>query len=155
MSNHSASGQLEGWQLEDNKRSSWDIFWTCLSTILACTWTTLHVKPIKRDRNSFYFTWYKSLFFLGCLLAPEFMAGWALEETRLADHVAKRCNKAFNKKGKKEPGRKRSAHENEIKSLRDSHWGRIQGFCLISNAFYFKRRTAGRSQFFMRILFFS
>lgn len=30
----SNSTALEGWRLDDNTRSSWDIFWTCVSTIL-------------------------------------------------------------------------------------------------------------------------
>ncbi|KAL4762784.1 uncharacterized protein BDW70DRAFT_158393 [Aspergillus foveolatus] len=41
-----SSTALEGWTFNDNSRSSWDIVWTCLTTIFACTWTVLHMSEI-------------------------------------------------------------------------------------------------------------
>lgn len=33
----SASTGLRSWQLDTNNRSTWDIVWSCSSTIFACT----------------------------------------------------------------------------------------------------------------------
>lgn len=61
---------LEGWQFDDDSHSSWDILWTCLSTIFACTWTALHLAVPRRDNPTIYNGYIKFLLFIGALLAP-------------------------------------------------------------------------------------
>ena len=91
----SNSTALEGWQFNDNSRSSWDILWTCLSTILACTWTALHISVPKRDESDAAYTFWKLAAWMGSVLAPELMAGTAAEERWRAKAIAARCNAAF------------------------------------------------------------
>ncbi|KAJ5126582.1 hypothetical protein N7448_007361 [Penicillium atrosanguineum] len=91
----SDSTALEGWQFNDNSRSSWDILWTCLSTIFACTWTALHLSVPKRDQSDTVYTIGKLIAWIGAVLAPELMAGIAAEERWRARAIAARCNAAF------------------------------------------------------------
>lgn len=110
---------LQGWTFDDNSRSSWDILWTCLSTIFACTWTALHLAVPGRDKPAVYNGCLKFLFFIGALLAPEFMAGLAAEELSGARLVAANCNAAFD--------------HVENAELPASRWRVIHGFCVKMN----------------------
>ncbi|KAJ5919757.1 hypothetical protein N7454_009592 [Penicillium verhagenii] len=112
----SNSTALEGWQVDGDSRSSWDILWTCLSTILACTWTALHPSVPKRDESESYLILWKILGLIGAVLAPELLAGMAAEEFCQARAVVARCNAAFCKLSIESPTSKfRSikAHEEE------------------------------------------
>ncbi|KAJ5578006.1 uncharacterized protein N7459_006970 [Penicillium hispanicum] len=91
----SNSTALDGWQFNDNSRSSWDILWTCLSTILACTWTALHMNVPKRHQTELYYIFIKGLSWIGAVLAPEIMCGVAAEELLYARSIVARCNAAF------------------------------------------------------------
>ncbi|KAJ5536215.1 hypothetical protein N7513_009401 [Penicillium frequentans] len=93
----SNSTALEGWQFDDDSRSSWDIFWTCLSTILACTWTALHLGVPKRDDTESRRIIWKLISWICAVLAPELMAGLAAEELLRARAIVARCNTAFCK----------------------------------------------------------
>ncbi|KAJ5947826.1 hypothetical protein N7466_000841 [Penicillium verhagenii] len=93
----SNSTALEGWQVDGDSRSSWDILWTCLSTILACTWTALHPSVPKRDESESNLILWKIMGFIGAVLAPELMAGMAAEEFCHARAIVARCNAAFCK----------------------------------------------------------
>ncbi|KAJ5992305.1 hypothetical protein N7451_008029 [Penicillium sp. IBT 35674x] len=93
----SNSTALEGWQFDDNSRSSWDIFWTCLSTILACTWTALHLAVPKRDDTESTQIIWKLISWICAVLAPELMAGLAAEELLRVRAIVARCNTAFCK----------------------------------------------------------
>ncbi|KAJ5649432.1 uncharacterized protein N7484_003155 [Penicillium longicatenatum] len=89
------STALEGWQFDDDSRSSWDIFWTCLSTILACTWTALHLAVPSRESNESWQIFRKLQVWICAILAPELMAGLAAEGLCRAMAVVARCNAAF------------------------------------------------------------
>ncbi|KAJ5912859.1 hypothetical protein N7504_001742 [Penicillium tannophilum] len=93
----SNSTALEGWQLDDDSRSSWDIFWTCLSTIFACTWTALHLAVPKRDDTESTQIIWKLISWICAVLAPELMAGLAAEELLRVRAIVARCNAAFCK----------------------------------------------------------
>lgn len=130
----SNSTALEGWQLDDNTRSSWDIFWTCVSTILACTWTALHISVPTRDETQTVYLWWKAAAWVGTILAPEFMAGTAAEELWQARSAVARCNAAFRIVNS-EPGDPDSSEAPETSKTEefDDRWGTAQGFCLGMN----------------------
>ncbi|KAJ5615831.1 hypothetical protein N7537_000945 [Penicillium hordei] len=130
----SNSTALEGWQLDDNTRSSWDIFWTCVSTILACTWTALHISVPTRTETQAVFLWWKAAAWVGTILAPEFMAGTAAEELWQARSAAARCNDAFrivNSEGG-DSGSSEVPKTPKTEEF-DGRWGTVQGFCLGMN----------------------
>ncbi|RHZ46938.1 hypothetical protein CDV55_100331 [Aspergillus turcosus] len=114
---------LEGWQLDGSDRSSWDILWTCLSTILACTWTALHVHVFE-DHG---FTTIKSLSWIAAILGPELMAFKAVQEFWEVKHMVARCNSAqlTTDSGK------RTKTPAEITTRRSrTPWTLVQGFCI-------------------------
>ncbi|KAJ5834694.1 hypothetical protein N7447_000720 [Penicillium robsamsonii] len=129
----SNSTTLEGWQFDDNSRSSWDIFWTCVSTILACTWTALHISVPKRDETQTVYFWVKAAAWIGAILAPELMAGIAAEELWQARSTAARCNTAFrtvnSDRGDPDPSLPEASKTRKAE-MSDCRWGTMQGFCL-------------------------
>ncbi|KAH8695530.1 hypothetical protein BGW36DRAFT_398744 [Talaromyces proteolyticus] len=66
-----STAPLEGWQFDDNSRSSWDILWTCLSAILACTWTALHLSVPKNRQPEWRAFTQKVLIWLFVVVYPE------------------------------------------------------------------------------------
>ena len=76
----SASSGLLSWQLDTNNRSTWDIVWSCSSTIFACTWTIIHSdvpgRQVSEARQQLMCvrTW------LIALLVPELILGFAFLE---------------------------------------------------------------------------
>ncbi|KAJ5989579.1 hypothetical protein N7481_004789 [Penicillium waksmanii] len=126
--------QTEGWQLDDNSRSSWDIFWTCVSTILACTWTALHLKVPKRSEHNGDTMSVKPATWTCALLAPELMAMVAVGELRQAMSIVTRCNSAFKALASNEdtsrdlPLHTAGSSSDEPSSLK--RWTAIQGFCI-------------------------
>lgn len=90
------STALEGWQFADSSRSSWDILWTCLSTIIACTWTALHIFVPRRDQTEILSNVLKLVAWIGTILSPELMAGTAAEQFWQAKSTVARCNVAFD-----------------------------------------------------------
>ncbi|KAJ5641730.1 hypothetical protein N7490_005730 [Penicillium lividum] len=157
----SNSTALEGWQFDDDSRSSWDILWTCLSTILACTWTALHISAPKRDESDNAYTFWKIVGWIFAILAPELMAGVAAEELCRARAVVARCNDALCKLSNEStrlvsppmntpeieeqgcdgeatsPEKAASTQETEA-SIRDKpqaipQWSTVQGYCLTMN----------------------
>jgi hypothetical protein len=67
----SSSTPLLSWQLDGNSRSAWDILWTCLSTIFACTWTRLHLDVPPRNVSVARCTINNIYVWVLTILAPE------------------------------------------------------------------------------------
>ncbi|KAL5337263.1 hypothetical protein BJX70DRAFT_251167 [Aspergillus crustosus] len=85
---------LDGWQFNDNSRSSWDIVWTCLTTIFACTWTVLHLPVAARNVPEGRITAAKLWIWTIAFLAPELLALEAAEEFWRVWSLKTRCNQA-------------------------------------------------------------
>ena len=132
---NSTSDALEGWQFDDNSRSSWDILWTCVSTIFACTWASLHLSldftrraRIRRKLAG----WFISLF------ATEFIVIIAAIHFVTARDVATRCNAAFgvpkveakSEEGLPVPAHARAIVEKLITEKNSGPWTMVHGFCV-------------------------
>jgi hypothetical protein len=87
------SSSVEGWQLgNDDTRSSWDLVWGCVSTILACTWTALHVGVPPRNWSNFQINLRKLAAWFLMLMGPELVAWVAAQELWQARSTAAVCN---------------------------------------------------------------
>jgi hypothetical protein len=88
----------------NNCRTRWSIIWSCLSTILLCTWVTLHpnisIAPHTHDKSWFKAkAWYplrgffknKLLLFICGLLAPEYILAWAIRQHLRAQEILQKC----------------------------------------------------------------
>ncbi|PVF91968.1 hypothetical protein CPB86DRAFT_791636 [Serendipita vermifera] len=86
----------------DNCRKLVNIIWSCVTTIFACTWLTLHpnIPPILDTRNVGFgqkclhgfkrFLRHRLLPFLVAVIAPEWILAWAMQQRIVADQIAKR-----------------------------------------------------------------
>ena len=88
----STNTNLEGWQFDDNSRSTWTIVWTGFSTILACTWTVLRVDVSPRSWNGVQRNAVKIFLWLLTVLCPEVIAWGAVVEMFAARSIAISCN---------------------------------------------------------------
>ncbi|KAJ5160146.1 uncharacterized protein N7482_007150 [Penicillium canariense] len=91
---NSTSNPLEGWQFDDASRSSWDILWTCLTTIFACTWAALHFQLPVYVKGSAR-AWGKFTAWIYTLIAPEIMVIYVAVDFHSARDAAAHCNRAF------------------------------------------------------------
>jgi hypothetical protein len=83
----SNSTTLVGWQFADDTRSTWDILWACFSTILACTWTVLHMDVGPWNQSDWARLW------LYNILIPERIAGSAVAGFFAARGLRATCNR--------------------------------------------------------------
>ncbi|KDR76930.1 hypothetical protein GALMADRAFT_419489 [Galerina marginata CBS 339.88] len=62
------------------ERSLWDILWSCLATIFACTWVSVHPN-IPPSREPQWKTWLRRLELMSwALIAPELIVLWAMKQ---------------------------------------------------------------------------
>ncbi|KAL5045595.1 hypothetical protein BDW71DRAFT_208138 [Aspergillus fruticulosus] len=89
-----SSPALQGWTFNDNSRSSWDIVWTCLTTIFACTWTVLHMPVPRRNSSESLVLARKLTIWTIALFAPEQIVLIASDEFWRVWSLRVRCNGA-------------------------------------------------------------
>lgn len=70
----------EGWQADGNTRSSWDILWSSLATIFACTWSLLHLNAPGLNDSDTKILLRRIKWFLVAVLAPELIITMALAQ---------------------------------------------------------------------------
>jgi hypothetical protein len=99
---------LVGWQADGDTRSSWDIVWTCLSTIIACTWNVLHL-DVRLNDPDILISIRKLLAWLLATLAPELFLMKASYEL----HAARSTTSMYNEATKKRTERKEGPHKAE------------------------------------------
>ncbi|KAJ5709606.1 hypothetical protein N7493_009897 [Penicillium malachiteum] len=92
----SNSTALVGWQLDDNSRSTWDIVWSCLSTIFACTWTVLHINVYPRNISNKRWIVTKLVWWLIAIVIPEVLFWAAAYNLYWSILLQKVCNAAQN-----------------------------------------------------------
>jgi hypothetical protein len=74
---NATSPQRIGWTSSPTKRGTADILWSCLLTILACSWTILH-QNIPAELDSAFVKWARKLtWILVTIVAPELTAAQA------------------------------------------------------------------------------
>lgn len=139
---NSTSNPLEGWQLDDTSRSSWDILWTCLTTISACTWASLHFQLpvfVKGSRRA----WLKFRAWCLTLISPELVLIAVAVDFHSARDVAVQVNKAFRATlGETKSQESRSSKERTTACDTASHrqekyreWTMTHGFCVVMGGF--------------------
>ena len=69
-------------------RTMFDIFRTCLLTILLCTWAALHSNIPSYDHWAFRL-WYRTNLFLVALVTPDLVILWAAKQFFAARALAK------------------------------------------------------------------
>ena len=65
-------------------RTIWNILWTCLVTISACTWVTVHPNVPARGEGRFTVTFRRVKVVLLALIMPELIVLWAMRQWLIA-----------------------------------------------------------------------
>jgi len=70
-------------------RTIWNIIWTCLVTISACTWVTVHPNIPAPDESSFAVTCLHGEVVLLALIMPELIFFWAIRQWLAARRIVR------------------------------------------------------------------
>ncbi|KAF8588771.1 hypothetical protein K439DRAFT_1629357 [Ramaria rubella] len=73
----------------DNCRTLWDIIWSCLATVLSCTWVAIHPNIPDPDEGRFRIALRRLEMFVVALIAPELVVAWAMRQWVAARMIAK------------------------------------------------------------------
>lgn len=69
-------------------RSTWDIVWSCLTTIFACTWLAVHLNVPEQGRGWLWNFGCRVAAFVLALIAPELIIAFAWEQRAGAKKIA-------------------------------------------------------------------
>ncbi|KAF8153946.1 hypothetical protein B0H34DRAFT_676828 [Crassisporium funariophilum] len=73
-----------------NVRSIWNIIWSCLATVFACTWIAIHPNVPAPSDNPWTILGRRMKLMMSALLAPELIVMWAARQWLGARKIAKR-----------------------------------------------------------------
>ncbi|TFK41678.1 hypothetical protein BDQ12DRAFT_678335 [Crucibulum laeve] len=68
----------------EDKRSIWDIIWSCIATTFHCTWVTVHPNIPALQEEWWWVAWRRAKAMFWALLSPELVILWALRQWRSA-----------------------------------------------------------------------
>lgn len=92
---HSAYAQLANSDQGDKScrdlghcRSLWDIVWSCVTTIFACTWLAVHLNVPKQGKGRMWKIWRRVGAFAWALIAPEMIIMGAWDQRASAKKIA-------------------------------------------------------------------
>ncbi|KAF5356518.1 hypothetical protein D9757_013521 [Collybiopsis confluens] len=74
-------------------RSTSDIFWSCITTIFACTWVAVHPNLPSPHDSDWRLFWRRVKILGVALIAPEFIIVWALNQLRSALYSLKKLRR--------------------------------------------------------------
>lgn len=70
-------------------RTIWNIIWSCIATISACTWVTIHPNVPAPNDTKFAMFWRRVKVVLIALVAPEFIVMWAIRQWIVARELSR------------------------------------------------------------------
>jgi hypothetical protein len=77
----------------DDLRTRSSILWTCLVTVLSCTWVSIHPNVPGPDEKWLKVALRRVGLMVGTLIAPELIIAWAMRQRIAARRLAKRLEK--------------------------------------------------------------
>ncbi|PBK87659.1 hypothetical protein ARMGADRAFT_971666 [Armillaria gallica] len=78
---------------DSSNRTTWDIVWSCLATIFACTWLGVHPNvPSRymREKGRLFLTLHRIKHMLLAIICPEVIIMWAFRQRLVASTLSKR-----------------------------------------------------------------
>jgi hypothetical protein len=73
----------------DQQRSIWDILWSCIATIVACSWLSVHPNMPTRGEKWWKIALNRLELMFWALIAPEMAIVWAMRQWFAARYLAK------------------------------------------------------------------
>ncbi|KAK0219476.1 hypothetical protein EDD85DRAFT_915804 [Armillaria nabsnona] len=80
---------------ESSNRTTWDIIWSCLATIFACTWLAVHPNvPSRhmREKGRLFLCLHRVKHMLLAIICPEVVIMWAFRQRLVASALSKRLS---------------------------------------------------------------
>lgn len=77
-------------------RTVWNIVWSCITTIFACTWVAIHPNIPSPNEWWVEIAVRRAGIMVMVLIAPELAIMWAIRQWVKARHLAKRYKSAFS-----------------------------------------------------------
>ncbi|KDR77205.1 hypothetical protein GALMADRAFT_246490 [Galerina marginata CBS 339.88] len=74
----------------DQQRSIWDILWSCLATIFACTWISVHPNIPPSEEKEWKIKLRRLEVMVWAIIAPELILLWAMKQWYIARAMVKR-----------------------------------------------------------------
>ena len=71
------------------QRSIWDILWSCLATIFACSWVSVHPNISSPEKSSWRIFLRRLELMFWAVFVPEIIISWALRQWLGARHLEK------------------------------------------------------------------
>ena len=72
-----------------NQRSTWNILWSCLATIFACTWVSIHPNMPSPKDGRIRIALQRLELMVWAIMTPEMIIFWAMRQWRHARALAK------------------------------------------------------------------
>lgn len=79
-----------------DQRTLWEIFWSCVVTIFACTWVTVHPNIPAADDTRLIVDFRRARLMLCGLVAPEIIILWAMRQWYSARKIAQAHKGVFS-----------------------------------------------------------
>ena len=79
-SSNATSTILSIWICHADQRSLWDILWSCLGTIFACSWVSIHPNIPSPNESSWRIFLRRLELMFWAVVAPEMIITWALRQ---------------------------------------------------------------------------
>ena len=76
-------------------RTRWNIIWSCLTTVFACTWVAIHPNIPDPDEKWIVVTARRVKIMMMALIAPELAMCWAVTQWINARYFAKKYQSEF------------------------------------------------------------
>ena len=73
-----------------NRRTVWDIIWSCVSTIFACCWIAVHPNMLAEGEKQFKAFRHRLFHMAWMIIAPELMICWAITQWIGAKNLLKK-----------------------------------------------------------------
>ena len=74
-------------------RSTFEILWSCWTTIFICTWTAMHPNIPPRRQSLIQALWRKTILMFCALLVPELVLTWAVKQWLAAKEIERQFKK--------------------------------------------------------------
>ena len=72
-----------------DRRSIWDILWSCLATIFACSWVSIHPNIPGPNESSWRVFFRRLELMFWAVVGPEMVIAWAFRQWASAGHLEK------------------------------------------------------------------
>ena len=78
------------------KRTQYEIVWNCLTTIIICTWVSIHPNIPPQHKGHLGVFWRRIKLMLWSLIVPELILGWAFRQWLAAREIEKEYKGAIH-----------------------------------------------------------